>query len=81
MIINQLRQVQSARPFKAYTLQLADGTTVHVPHPECVAFYPENPRSIIVAMPDESHKIIDLLLVAAIHVDGTRPKRRPRSRS
>jgi len=80
MIIARLREVHQARPFRAFTLQLADGTAVDVPHPECLAFYPQNPRSVIVALPDGAAKIIDLLLVAAVHVGNSRA-RRPRQRS
>lgn len=77
MTIEQLVEVYRARPFHPFVLQLADGTTVDVPHPECMSFFPNRPRSISVALSNGAFKIIDLLLVAAIHVgNGKAPTRR-----
>jgi hypothetical protein len=59
-------------------LQLADGTTVKVTHPECVAFHPKSPRTVAVVLPNGAIKIIDLLLIAAIHVGGDKAGRRRR---
>ncbi len=76
MIISQVLEVQRARPFQPYALQLADGTVVDVPHPECLSFYPKNPRAVSVALPNGAFKIVDLLLVAALHVHNGSPRRK-----
>jgi len=78
MTIDQIREVHGTRPFQAYRLQLADRTEVSVSHPECVSFHPKHPRSIAIALPNGAFRIVDLLLVAAIHVGNGRAKRRPR---
>lgn len=72
MTIDQLREVQGTRPFRPYTLELANGSEVPVPHPELLLINPKNPRTAVVAMPDGGFKIVDLLLVAAIHVKNGR---------
>lgn len=77
MTVQQLRTVQGASPFRPYTLQLADGSEVHVRHPELVAIAPSG-RTLAVAASEDAFKIIDLLLVTAIDVDGGPPQRRRR---
>jgi len=71
MTIDRLREVHLARPFRAFTLRMADGTKVRVGHPESVAYSPSG-RTIIYVAPDDSTHYIDLLLVARIEVaNGT----------
>jgi len=76
MTIDQLREVRTTTPFQPYHLQLADGKEVDVLHPECLAYFPRNPRTISVAMPNGVIKIIDLLLVASIETGNGRSSRR-----
>ena len=78
MTANQLRAVQNARPFKPFTLSLADGERVKVSHPELLLITPGG-RTVVVATGDDSVRIIDLLLVTEIRVGngtGKRPKKR-----
>ena len=79
MTIEQLREVHRAQPFKPFVLELADGNQVSVSHPEILWINPKNPRTVIVAMPDGGFKIIDLLLVATIHVKNGRQSSRGRN--
>jgi hypothetical protein len=75
---SQLRAVQQAMPFRPFTLELADGSRVDVPHPELLLITPGG-RTVVVATGDDAVKIIDLLLVSAIDVrNGAR--KRPRKR-
>jgi hypothetical protein len=74
MTTKELKSVNDARPFKPYTLELADGSRVEVPHPEFVLITPGG-RTIVVATSDDSLKIIDLLLVSAISVGNGSSKR------
>ena len=78
MTIDQLREVHRARPFQPFTMQLADGNEVSVPHPEFIWFHPKNARTVIVGLPNGAFKIIDLLLVASIEVGNAKPRRRKR---
>ncbi len=77
MTIEQLRRVVEAKPFSSFSLQLSDGTRVPVPHPEYILPHPTTGRTVAVADPDGTFRIIDILLVAAIHVgNGHRPRRK-----
>lgn len=51
-----------------YTLLLADGTKVRVPHPEYLLPHPTTGRTIALADRDGTLHVVDLLLVAAIEV-------------
>ena len=76
MTIEQLRQVMESRPFRPFTMRLADGSRVRVPHPEFLWFPPKHSRTVAVAVSDEALVLIDLLLVAAIDIGNGKPRRR-----
>ena len=44
-----------------------------MPHPEFVAYHPTG-RTVTVVISEEAHKIIDVMLVTAIHVGDGEPK-------
>jgi hypothetical protein len=69
MTIEQLRNLYQARPFCPFTIHLADGRQVHVPHNEFLSYSPSG-RTIIVHQPDDSFSILDLLLVTELEVDA-----------
>lgn len=73
MTIEQIRDYHSARPFRPFSIILADGTRVPVPHPEMLA-HPGGGRTILVFEGPDKHLVIDLLLVAALEI-GAAPKR------
>lgn len=78
MTIEQLRKIHQAQPFRPFTLRLADGNEYAVKHPEFLSFSVSG-RTIVVATPDDSHEVIDLLLVASIHL-GNGKNGKPRQR-
>ena len=65
--IEQLKQVHQARPFRPFSLHLADGRTIQVRHPEFLAQSPGG-RIVNVATGDHSFEWIDLLLVTSIEI-------------
>ena len=67
MTVEQLRTVYQARPFRPFTLHLADGDKLHVPHADFLSHSP-NGRTLIVYGEDDSFSIVDLLLVTWIEV-------------
>ena len=67
MSVEQLRAVYHARPFRPFTLQLADGEKLHVPHTDFLSHSP-NGRTLIVYAEDDSFSIVDLLLVTRLEV-------------
>ena len=75
MSVQQLRTAHEARPFRPFTLQSADGDSVEVRHPELMWITPGG-RTIVVAVADEEIKIIDSLLITAIHLGNHRTRRK-----
>ena len=67
MTIEQLRAVYQARPFRPFTLHLADGDEFHVAHAEFLSHSPTG-RTLIVYAEDDSFSIVDLLLVTRLEV-------------
>ena len=67
MVIEQLRRLYQAQPFRPFTMHLADGRELPVVHREFLAISP-NGRTSIVYQPDESFNIVDLLLVTDLEV-------------
>jgi len=70
MKIGILRELHEARPFMPFTIGLADGRKLNVPHHEFLSFFPSG-RSAILTHGDESFTLIDLLMVTTVDV---RPK-------
>jgi len=63
--IDQFRKMLRAQPFQPFTLHLADGRQMHVPHREFASMSPSG-RTVVVAQPDDTFEIIDLLLVVGL---------------
>lgn len=65
-------EVLHAAPFRPFTLCLADGTRVDVPHPDLIA-NPPGARIAVVMGRDESTHYIDLALVTKIEAGPPSP--------
>jgi hypothetical protein len=80
MTIEQLRQMHQARPFRPFRIHMADGRHLDVAHPEFLAHTPTG-RTVMIARPDESFEVIDLLLVTSLEpTDGRSRSRRRRTK-
>jgi hypothetical protein len=75
MTTEQLRAVHEARPFRPFTVHLADGASVEVQHPELL-WRTQGGRTIFINTRGEEVQIIDLLLVTKITVGNGVPRRR-----
>ncbi len=62
MTIEQLRAAYQAQPFRPFVIHLADGRAIPVEHREFIMTVPSG-RTVIVAQPDDTFNIVDLLLV------------------
>ncbi len=71
MTFQQLDNAHKTRPFRPFTLHMADGRSFHVPHPEFLSRSPSG-RTIIVYGSDESFSILDLLLLTELEVHPPR---------
>jgi hypothetical protein len=67
MTIEQLRAVHMVQPFRPFTIHLADGRSLFVSHREFLS-QSQSGRTAIVSTPDDSHGIVDLLLVTSLVV-------------
>jgi len=72
MTMEQLRALYQARPFRPFTLQLADGDKLRVPHADFLSHSPTG-RTIIVFGEDESFSIVDRLPVTRVVVQNGVP--------
>jgi hypothetical protein len=70
MTIEQLRSAHHAQPFRPFTLHMADGRAILVPHGDFLSYSPTG-RTIVVHGLDDSFSVIDLLLVNEIEVHGS----------
>jgi hypothetical protein len=79
MTLEQLRAAQQARPFRPFVMQLAGGRELPVQSPEFLWSTPSG-RTIVVAQPDETFNIVDLLLVTDLEFKpgGNGPRKRRR---
>jgi hypothetical protein len=70
MTAEQLRAMREAHPFRPFTIHLADGRTLTVPHRDFVSQSPGG-RTIIVYRSDESFSVVDLYLVTELEVQAS----------
>jgi hypothetical protein len=70
MTIEQLRAVYNAQPFRPFVMHLADGRAIPVQHREFFMTVPSG-RTIVVAQPDDTLNIVDLLLVTDLEIKPT----------
>ncbi len=67
MTIEQLRNAHQVRPFRPFTIHMADGRALHVPHSEFLS-HSASGRTVVVHHADEKFSIVDLLLVNEVEV-------------
>jgi hypothetical protein len=69
-----LRRLIGANPFQPFSINLADGRALNVPHRDFISPSP-NFRMVTVWHPDDSCDIVDLMLVIGFHVKERRSSR------
>jgi hypothetical protein len=72
MTLEKLHEYYWAQPFRPFTIQIAGGQRIDVPHRDFVALG-KGGRTIIVYRQDESHYVIDLLLISHLEVAAPSP--------
>lgn len=73
MDLNTLREALREKPFKPFTLHLADGRTETIGHPEFVAV---GKRVVAVVREDDSVTTIEPLLIVSLEIDAPNKKGR-----
>lgn len=69
MTLDQLRSLRDASPFRPFTIHLAGGRSLRIPHRDFVSVSPGG-RTLIVYQADEAFSVVDLLLVVELAVEG-----------
>jgi hypothetical protein len=69
MTAEQLRALREANPFRPFTIHLADGRILTVPHRDFVSLSPSG-RIIIVYQPNDAFNVVDLHLVMDLEVQA-----------
>jgi hypothetical protein len=77
MTIEQIRKPHQAQPFQPFDINLADGRSLPVDHPELLAIVPPG-RTVGVALSDGTIETFDLLLVTSIKPRPSGPDRQRR---
>jgi len=67
MKIEKIREALHAQPFRPFWVHLADGGRLPVEHEDFVALEPAG-REMVVYLPDNSHHIVDMMLVTRLEV-------------
>ncbi len=66
MTTSELNKLKNTRPFRPFSIHLADGRSVEVKHPDYLAY--AGGRTALVGFEDGDFEIIDLLLVTSLAV-------------
>lgn len=75
MKLEKLREAMHAAPFQPFTIHVADGRSLHVPHPDFIAILGTG-RAVFVTMPVEqtpSYFMVDVPMITQLEVHGVRP--------
>jgi hypothetical protein len=69
MTLETLDRAIHAVPFRPFSLRLADGRSLSIPHPDFIAFNPKG-RVALVLDERDGAEYVDLLLVISLRVEG-----------
>lgn len=70
MTSEQLKATLNQQPFRPFTIRMVDGRAFTVSHPEWVMVSPTG-RTAILFTPDDSHHVVDLMLMNELDVPST----------
>lgn len=73
MKTDHLRDTLHAAPFKPFTIHVADGRSVRVPHPDFIALSGNGRLAIVISAAGDSpsYFVIDVPLITQLEVQGT----------
>lgn len=75
MDLQGIREALRRQPFEPFSISLADGRSLAVPHPEMVAV---GKRRIIVVEADDSWSVVEPLLIVSLDYNGKDHPRKKR---
>jgi len=71
MTADRLREAHTKTPFRPFVLHMSDGRSLRVRHPELLAIAPSG-RTAVVIEADDSHHIVDVLMITDIEFKADR---------
>jgi hypothetical protein len=75
MNIELVREALHNQPFQPFDLRLADGRSLHVPHPDFVAV--SNRRVVVIDPLDRGMSVLEPLLIVSIEIAAPAPSTAP----
>ena len=75
MKLEKLREAMHAAPFQPFTIHVANGRSLHVPHPDFIAILGTG-RTVFVTSPIEqtpSYFVVDVPMITQLEIHGVRP--------
>ena len=66
MKIEQLKKMKDQRPFKPFSLRMADGKEIRVTHPDAIAWGGKDGRIVSFVSPQDDWELIDIALVTSL---------------
>ena len=69
MTMDELRITRESNPFRPFTIHLADGRSLHVPHRDYLSISPEG-NTVIVYKNNGGFSILDLMLITELTVEA-----------
>ena len=76
MTTERLRDFIRATPFRPFIVHLADGREFYIAHPEMIA-HASPSRIAVLALPNDSIEVVDLLMIVSLETTGTASAQRP----
>ena len=64
-----LRKAITHEPFKPFSLNVADGRRLNVPHQDYISMHPRG-RTVVVFGHDEDLEILDVMLITGLSLPG-----------
>ena len=70
MSVSTIREAIAARPFKPFTVRVADQRSYTIPHPEFVSIGPQN-RTLVIWHEDGGGSFLDMLMITGIDLPAS----------
>jgi hypothetical protein len=74
-----IREAMHQQPFRPFSLRLADGRTIDIPHPDFIAIAGNGRRFVVFNATNDAMSILEPLLVVSIEYAATEPGTGPQT--
>jgi hypothetical protein len=66
MKIEQLKKMKDQRPFRPFSLRMADGKEIRITHPDAIAWGSEDSRTVTCISEKDDWNVIELALITSL---------------